>query len=261
MILAVDIGNTNICIGGLAGPAHRQVLFTTRMVTRPRCTADEYAAELKFLLGRLRVDCGACEGVIVCSVVPGLTTPLVDACRRLTGKQALVVSCHLHTGLTFRVDEPERVGRDRIADAAAAAALYPLPCMTVDLGTATTYNVISAQSEFLGGFIVPGVQTSLRAISAGTAQLPPIAPEPPDNLIGRNTVEALNNGAMFGTAAMLDGLAERVEQQLGEPLTVVATGGLAPYITPCCRSQVIYDGDLLFKGLALLWELNRDTMS
>lgn len=258
MILAVDIGNSNICIGGLAGEGHRNVLFTTRMVTRARCTADEYAAELKFLLGRLQVNCKSCEGVIVCSVVPSLTTPLADACLRLTGKEALIVSHTLHTGLTFRVDEPGRVGRDRIADAVAAAALYPLPCMTVDLGTATTYNVLSAQREFLGGFIVPGVQTSLRAISVGTAQLPPIAPEPPSDLIGRNTVEALNNGAMFGTAAMLDGLAERVQAQLGAPLTVVATGGLAPYITPCCRFKVIYDADLLFKGLALLWELNHD---
>ena len=130
MVLAVDIGNSNICIGGLAGEAHRQVLFTTRMVTRPRCTADEYAAELKFLLTRMGVERSACEGVIVCSVVPSLTTSLADACCRLTGKNALIVSCDLDTGLTFRVDEPGRVGRDRIADAAAAAALYPLPCMT-----------------------------------------------------------------------------------------------------------------------------------
>lgn len=98
---------------------------------------------------------------------------------------------------------------------------------------------------------MPGVQTSLRAISAGTAQLPPIAPEPPEHLVGRNTVEALNNGAMFGTAAMLDGLADRVEAELGQPLTVVATGGLAPYIMPCCKRKILYDGDLLFKGLAL----------
>lgn len=260
MVLAVDIGNSNICIGGLSGEHHRQVLFTTRMVTRARCTADEYAAELKFLLGRLGVDLTACEGVIVCSVVPSLTTPLADACRRLTGQTALIVSHILDTGLTFRVDEPARVGRDRIADAAAAALLYPLPCMTVDLGTATTYNVLSADREFLGGFIVPGVQTSLRAISVGTAQLPPIAPEPPSDLIGRNTVEALNNGAMFGTAAMLDGLADRVEAQLGAPMTVVATGGLAPYILPCCRRKIEYDADLLFKGLALLWERNRTSL-
>ena len=258
MLLAVDIGNSNICIGVLEGD---EVCSTTRMVTRPRCTADEYTAELKFLLRRIGVDPTQAEGVIVCSVVPGLTRPLADACRRLTGKNALIVSCDLDTGLTFRVDEPGRVGRDRIADAAAAAALYPLPCMTVDLGTATTYNVLSAKREFLGGFIVPGVQTSLRAISAGTAQLPPIAPEPPSDLIGRNTVEALNNGAMFGTAAMLDGLAQRVEAQLGAPLTVVATGGLAPYITPCCRRKIIYDADLLFKGLALLWERNREQLT
>ena len=108
----------------------------------------------------------------------------------------------------------------------------------------------------MGGFIVPGVQTSLRAISAGTAQLPPIAPETPDGLIGRNTVDALNNGAMFGTAAMLDGLAQRVEESLGVPLTVVATGGLAPCITPCCRRPVRYDAELLFRGLAILYEKN-----
>ena len=174
----------------------------------------------------------------------------------LTGREAVVVNYTLDTGLTFAVDEPAKVGRDRIADAAAAAEHYPLPCMTVDLGTATTYNVISHKTVFLGGFIVPGVQTSLRAISAGTAQLPPIAPEPPEHLIGANTVAALNNGAMFGTAAMLDGLADRVEAELAQPLTVVATGGLAPYIMPCCKRKIIYDADLLFKGLALIWERN-----
>ena len=257
MVLAVDIGNTNICIGGLDGEGHRTVRFTARMVTRPRCTADKYAAELKFLLDRLQVDCAACEGVIVCSVVPGLTQPLAEACRRLTGKTALIVHYELDTGLVLRVDASERVGRDRIADAAAAAALYPLPCMTVDLGTASTYNVISADRRFLGGFIVPGVQTSLRAISAGTAQLPPIAPEAPARLIGKNTEECLNSGAVYGTAAMLEGLADRVEAELGAPLTVVATGGLARGIIPCCRRDILFDGDLLFKGLAVLYRRNR----
>lgn len=253
MVFAVDIGNSNICVGGLE---EAQVRFTARMVTRPRCTGDEYAAELKFLLGRLGVKPADCEGVIVCSVVPALTKTLADACTRLTGLRCLMVSPALKTGLTFAVDEPERVGRDRIADAAAAAAHYPLPCMTVDLGTATTYNVISARREFLGGFILPGVQTSLRAISSGTAQLPPISPDTPEHLIGRSTVECLNNGAMFGTAAMMDGLAARVEAELGAPLTVVATGGLAPCILPCCTRPVIYDADLLFRGLALLYAEN-----
>ena len=147
MILAVDIGNSNICIGGLDG---MKVLFTARMVTRPRCTGDEYTAELKFLLGRLGVTPEACEGVIVCSVVPDLTKVLADACTRLTGRKAMLVSPALNTGLTFAVDAPDRVGRDRIADATAAAAHYPLPCMTVDLGTATTYNVISSKRAFLG---------------------------------------------------------------------------------------------------------------
>lgn len=254
MLLAVDIGNTNICIGILEGDIVR---FTTRMVTRPRCTADEYTAELKFLLRRLQADLSHTEGVIVCSVVPALTRPLAEACHRLTGCDPMLVSVNLDTGLSMDVDEPERVGQDRIADAAAAAAHYPLPCMTVDMGTATTYNVIGRGGVFLGGFIVPGVQTSLRAISAGTAQLPPIAPETPGKLIGKNTVACLNNGAMFGTAAMLDGLADRVEQELGQPLTVVATGGLAPYIMPCCKREIHYDADLLFHGLALLYRKNK----
>ena len=254
MLLAVDIGNTNICIGVLEG---EQVRSTTRMVTRPRCTADEYTAELKFLLRRIGVPPTDAEGVIVCSVVPGLTKALAEACKRLSGKDAMLVNVHLDIGLTMDVDAPERVGQDRLADAAAAAARYSLPCMTVDLGTATTYNVIGVGGVFLGGFIVPGVQTSLRAISVGTAQLPPIAPESPDDLIGKNTVACLNNGAMFGTAAMLDGLAERVEAQLGQPLTVVATGGLAPYIMPCCKRKVEYDPDLLFRGLALIYQKNK----
>ncbi|MDD6320658.1 MAG: type III pantothenate kinase [Oscillospiraceae bacterium] len=252
MVLAVDIGNSNICIGGLEG---ENVLFTTRLVTRPRCTGDEYTAELKFLLEQHSVTPQNCEGVIVCSVVPSLTKVLASACKRLTGRDAVLVSTELEAGLTYA---SVGMGQDRIADAVGAAVHYPLPCMTVDLGTATTYNVISADRVFLGGFIVPGVQTSLRAISKGTAQLPPIAPESPEHLIGRNTVECLNNGAMFGTAAMLDGLAARVEEELGQPLTVVATGGLAPYIMPCCKRAIIYDGDLLFKGLAFLFDKNHE---
>lgn len=250
MILAVDIGNTNICIGGLDG---QEQLFSFRMVTRPRCTPDEYTAEVRFLLRRVGFSSEQCTGAILCSVVPALSEPLAQAVRRVTGHEPMRVSHMLDTGLQFAVDSPERIGQDRIADAAAAAELYPLPCMTVDLGTATTYNVIDDRRRFLGGFIVPGVQTSLRAISAGTAQLPPIAPEAADHLIGRNTVECLNGGAVFGTAAMMEGLADRVEAELGQPLTVVATGGLARGIIPCCRRKVLYDADLLFKGLSVLY--------
>lgn len=253
MILAIDIGNTNICIGGLDGP---HIRFTFRMVTRPHCTPDEYTAELRFLLRRFRFDKADCTGAILCSVVPALSGPLAEAVRRLTGFEPLRVAHTLDTGLTFAIDAPERLGQDRIADAAGAAALYPLPCMTVDLGTASTYNIIGADRQFLGGFIVPGVQTSLRAISAGTAQLPPIAPEAPARLIGKNTEECLNSGAVYGTAAMLEGLADRVEAELGAPLTVVATGGLARGIIPCCRRDILFDGDLLFKGLAVLYERN-----
>ena len=211
MVLAVDIGNSNICIGGLDGADHRTIAFTTRMVTRPRCTEDEYAAEMKFLLQRLPVDPTACEGVIVCSVVPRLTGVLAAACKRLTGREALVVNYTLDTGLTFAVDEPAKVGRDRIADAAAAAEHYPLPCMTVDLGTATTYNVISDKKGVSGaGSSCPACRRVCGPSARARRSCRP-SRRAPEHLIGANTVAALNNGAMFGTAAMLDGLADRVE--------------------------------------------------
>ena len=170
MLLAVDIGNTNICIGVLDGD---QVRTTTRMVTRPRCTADEYTAELKFLLRRLGVTPTDAEGVIVCSVVPGLTKALAQACKRLSGKDAMLVSVQLDTGLTMDVDAPERVGQDRLADAAAAAARYPLPCMTVDLGTATTYNVIGAGGKFLAVLSCPGCRPACAPSAPGPHSCPP----------------------------------------------------------------------------------------
>ena len=256
MVLAVDIGNSNICIGGLAGEAHRDILFTTRMVTRPRCTADEYA-ELRFLLGRLKVDPTACEGVIVCSVVPGLTPVLAHACRRLTGRNALIVSNALDTGLTFAVDEPDRVGRDRLADAAAAASHYPLPCMTVDMGTATTMTVIDREARVLGGAIIPGVGISLEALANGTSQLPHISLDAPKKCISTDTVEAMRSGSVYGTAAMLDGMIERMEAELGEPAAVIATGGLGGCIIPHCRREITYDKNLLLNGLWALYQKNK----
>ena len=237
----------------LSGIEGDTIVFSGEVETNRGWDEVDYAYRLRPIVSGV-----TCRGVIISSVVPPITEAVRTAARTLLGVEPMVVDGQTETGLVVTLPEKEKIGRDRLVDAAWAAAHYPLPCMTVDLGTATTYNVISADKAFLGGFIVPGVQTSLRAISAGTAQLPPIAPEPPEHLIGANTVAALNNGAMFGTAAMLDGLADRVETELGQPLTVVVTGGLAPYIMPCCKRSIIYDADLLFKGLALLWERNHN---
>lgn len=254
MLLAVDIGNSNICIGLLAGEGHTEVRSAVRMVTRLRCTTDEYTAALKFLLDRMGFFACECEGVVLCSVVPQLSDVLSEACRRLTEKVPLRVSCTLEAGLTYTVKEPERLGQDRIADAAGAAALYPLPLLTIDLGTATTCNVVDAGGQFLGGIILPGIQTGLLALNRTTAQLPNIVPEANAPLIGRDTMEALCSGAVNGTAAMLDGLLDRVEAQLGTALHAVATGGYAPSVLPACRRHIVYDENLLFKGLAVLWE-------
>ena len=250
MIIVIDIGNSTVVLSGIEGDT---IVFSGEVETNRGWDEVDYAYRLRPIVSGV-----TCRGVIISSVVPPITEAVRAAARSLLGVEPMVVDGQTETGLVVTLPEKEKIGRDRLVDAAWAAAHYPLPCMTVDLGTATTYNVISSKRAFLGGFILPGVQTSLRAISSGTAQLPPISPETPDHLIGRNTVECLNNGVMFGTAAMLDGLAARVEAELGEPLTVVATGGLAPCIMPCCTRKVIYDSDLLFKGLAILYSKNAE---
>ena len=141
-----------------------------------------------------------------------------------------------------------------IVDAVAAIREYPGPIIIIDMGTATTMSVVDKNGNYIGGIIYPGLRVSLDSLSSKTAQLPSISLDIPKRVIGKNTIDCMRSGIMYGTAAMLDGLADRVEAELGQPLTVVATGGLAPYIMPCCKRKIIYDADLLFKGLALIWE-------
>ena len=196
------------------------------------------------------------EGSILSSVAPELDDVVSEAITELLGAPPIRVGCDIRTGLTFDVKNPAGLGADRIVDAAYAASAYPLPAMTVDLGTATTVNVIDEGGVFMGGIICPGVETSLLALTTRTSKLPMIIPQKPEHLIGRDTEECMLSGTIMGAAAMIDGFAERIEERVGHPVTLAITGGLSYLVAPLCRYPHIREPELLSKGLYLLYELN-----
>ncbi|MBR5292992.1 MAG: type III pantothenate kinase [Clostridia bacterium] len=253
MILAVDIGNTNVVLGCMEDD---RILFLERMATDRRATDMEYLVRIRSVLKYRDIDPGKLEGAIICSVVPIVTMNIRPAVEQLIGKQAVVVGPGLKTGLRINIDNPGALGADRVADAVAAVNLYPVPLITIDMGTATTVGVVDETKTFIGGMIVPGVMVSLNALAGGTAQLPHISLDPPKHAIGRNTVECMQNGIIYHNAAGVDGMIERIEAQLGKKCTVVITGGLSTVIAPHCKHEMIHDPELLLKGLMILYRKN-----
>lgn len=254
MILAVDIGNTNIVFGGMTD---NDIVFTARIATDRSKTGDEYAVILQSLLALNGIDVADIEGGILSSVVPPLKTPMADAVKRVTGKDCLIVGAGIRTGLNIRIDNPAQLGSDRVADAVAAIAQYPLPLVIFDMGTATTFSVVDKNGMYLGGMIMPGAMIGLDALTARTSQLPQISlSDPPKAVIGTNTVDCMKNGMIFGNAAMLDGIVTRIGEELGETPTVIATGGMSGVITPYCRCKVHHDPHLLLKGLRIIYKKN-----
>lgn len=253
MILAIDIGNSNITIGGVED---EKIIFEARMATDRIKTSDQYSVELKNLIELFEVDLKSIDGCIVASVVPPVSNSFYTAIRKVLGIQPMIVGPGIKTGLNILVDNPAQVGSDLIVAAVAALRVAKPPMAIVDMGTATTITVIDENGAFLGGSICTGVKISMEALTTRTAQLPAISLEQPKRVIGRNTVECMQSGLMVGTAAMLDGLVDRMEEELGQPLTVIATGGIARFVIPMCRREVIYERDLLLKGLAILYKNN-----
>lgn len=253
MILAIDIGNTNIVLGGLEG---EKILFEARMATDLIKTSDQYCAELKSMLALFEVTPEAISGSIISSVVPPVLNSFKTAIRKLTGKVCLVVGPGIRTGLNIRMENPAEVGSDLIVAAVAAIAEYGAPLLLVDMGTATTITAVDETGTFVGGCICPGVKISMEALTGRTAQLPGISLDEPQKAIGKNTRDCMRSGIMFGAAAMLDGLLDRMEVELGTPVKVVATGGIARFVIPLCRRELIYDRSLMLKGLGLLYRRN-----
>ncbi len=253
MILAIDIGNSNIVLGCIRAG---KILFEARMATDRIKTADQYCAELKNMLELFDVSPADIEGSIVSSVVPPVQQVIVRAVERLTGRPCLTVGPGLKTGLNIKIDNPAQAGSDLIVGAVAAIEAYGAPVCIIDLGTATTICVVDRDGVFRGGAIAPGVMLSLNSLTQGTAQLPGISLEEPKKAIGTNTVDSMRSGILFGAAAMLDGMIDRMERELGYSARIVATGGLAPLIVPLCSREMVVDDNLLLKGLLQIYRRN-----
>ena len=254
MILTVDIGNTNIVIGCVEG---EKILHTARIHTDPIRTSDEYWAQLKMLLEVQGVDCRQIEGSIIASVVPQVLNSMQTAVKKLTGKNCLVVGPGLKTGLNILIENPSQTGADLVVGAVAALEKYPAPLIVVDMGTATTLVVLDKSGALVGGAVCPGVRISMDALTQRTALLPGLQLDRPKNAIGRNTIDCMRSGIMYGTAAQIDGMLDRMEEELGESTTVIATGGMAQFIAPLCKNSIIVEKDLLLKGLNILYKKNK----
>lgn len=254
MILTIDIGNTNTVLGCWQG---EKLILTVRLHTNRDQTADEYCLLVAGLLKNRGIAPGEISGGILSSVVPELRKVMKDAMELMTGRGFLCVGAGLKTGLNIRMDNPAQLGADLVVDAVAALAKYPPPLAIFDMGTATTMSVIDETGAYLGGMIIPGLRLSVDALSARAAQLPYIHLEAPPRVIGTNTVDCMQAGAIYGSACMLDGLIGRVEEALGEKVTAVATGGLMAVVHPYCKREIHYEPNLLLKGLHLLYEKNR----
>ena len=254
MLLAIDIGNTNIVIGVIR---EDEILFKARIATDRLRTSDQYGVEIHNMLQVFNIRREDITDCIIASVVPPVFNSVYTGVIKVIGKQPLVVGPGLKTGLNIHVDIPSQVGADRIVAAVAALAEYKAPLVLIDMGTATTVEVVEPENVYMGGVIFPGVMVSLDSLTSRAAQLPGISLDKPKNVIGRNTVDCMRSGVMYGTAAMLDGLIDRIAEELGHSSTIIATGGMAQFIVPLCRHEIILEKELLLKGLNVLYKKNR----
>ena len=254
MILTVDIGNSNIVLGGVEGA---EIVFEARLRTDSTKTSDEYCIDLKMILDVYKIQPDVIEGSIIASVVPQVLNSLQTAIKKLTGKTSLVVGPGLKTGLNIKIENPAQTGADLVVGNVAALREHKPPLIVIDMGTATTMTVLDETGALIGGCICPGVKISLDALTERTALLPGLQLDQPKKAIGRNTIDCMRSGIMMGNAAMIDGMVERMEAELGRKTTVIATGGIARFIIPMCKTPIVYDKDLLVKGLAALYRDNK----
>lgn len=254
MILAIDIGNTNIVVGCID---EEKIYFTERLSTVRTKTELEYAVDLKTVLDIYHIKRTDIEGCIISSVVPQITGIAKLAAEKILKKEVMVLGPGVKTGLNIVMDNPGQLGADLVADAVAGLASYPVPLVVIDMGTATTISVVNSKKQYIGGMIMPGVRISLDALTARASQLSGISIDAPRHIIGKNTTECMKSGVLYSNAAALDGIIDRIEEELGEKTTVIATGGLAKKIVPHCRKEIILDEELLLKGLMLIYRKNK----
>lgn len=256
MVLAIDIGNTNVVIGGFQ---ENQILFVERVSIETRTPHPwSLAISIKTILEIYQIQTTEIEGCIISSVVPSINHAVRKAVEKIAHCPVLLVGPGVKTGLQIAIDNPAQLGSDRVADAVAALHEYQPPIVIIDMGTATTLSVIDGQRRHIGGMIAPGVGISMNALTEKTAQLPKISLDPPKRCIGSNTVECMKSGILYGAAGCIDGLLDRIEEELGETPTFLATGGLSEFIIPHCRHKIVLDNLLLLKGLQLIYQKNME---
>ena len=254
MLLAIDVGNTNIVYGLFDGTA---LVRQFRVETGRGRTADEYAVVLRQLLAMHDVAPEAVSAAILASVVPALTEPMVELVRRGFGKEALVVGPGVKTGMSILYENPREVGADRIVNAVAAYEKVKAGVIVVDFGTATTFDCVTPKGEYLGGVIAPGIQISADALFTRAAKLPRVEIALPPKVVGRNTLHSMQSGIVYGYVGLVDGMIERLRQELGYEAAVIATGGLARLIAPLSKFIQEADDVLTLVGLRILHERNQ----
>ena len=253
MILTIDVGNTNVVLGCVEDGV---VVSRSRLATNTSDLPNDYAMKMRQSFAFDSIDYHEFEGAILSSVVPQVNRAIRSAVRKLTGLECIIVGAGIKTGVNVKIDDPGTLAGDLITGTVGALSMYKPPIIIVDMGTATTIVAVDKDGAYIGGAIVPGVNLSFEALSQGTSLLPNISIEAPRKCIATNTVDSMKSGAVFGTAAMIDGMIERMEAELGQPATVIAPGGLSGGIIPYCKHEIKHEPDLLLKGLAILYQKN-----
>ncbi len=255
MLLGIDAGNTNTVFALFDGPTQIGLWRTATNIQR---TSDEYAVFLKTLMAQIGAEASAVDGCIIGSVVPDMNFNLIKLCREHFDCEPLIVGAPgVETGITVKIDRPEELGADRLMNAVAGVSMYKVPLLIIDFGTATTFDVIDAHGVYRGGAIAPGVNLSIRALHMAAAKLPSVAVARPAKVIATNTVTAIQSGVFWGYVGMIEGLIARTKEEFGEPMTVVATGGLSKLFLDALPSIDEINTDLTLRGLYLIYERNK----
>lgn len=254
MVITIDIGNTNIVMGGFLDD---ELKFVSRIATDIKNTEDEYASKIRSVLSIHDVTPKAVTGAIISSVVPPLNPVFKKAIELVYGIHPIMVGPGIKTGINIQCDDPSSVGADLICACVAAHHIYGSPSLIIDMGTATKMMIMNKNGAFTGASIIPGVIMGLKTLSSGTAQLPQISLEAPKSVLGKNTVDCMKSGVVFGNASLLDGMIDRFNEEFGEPLPVYATGGLASTVINHCKHEITLDDDLVLKGLNILYKKNK----
>ena len=257
MILALDIGNTNIVIGCMEKD---RAYFVERVSTNSSKTELEYVVDFKTLLDLYQIKMENITGCIAASVVPPLNNIVTAALKKLLHVSPLLVGPGIKTGLNILMDNPGQLGSDLVVNAVAGLHYYGAPIIMIDMGTATTISVVDNRKNYIGGMILPGVRVSLDSLVNRTSQLPRISLEAPKKIIGKNTIDCMKSGIIMGQSSCIDGMIERIWDELGYQAQVVATGGLAGCIVPYCKKKIVHDDELTLKGLEIIYRKNTESI-